>query len=190
MTAIITNPITNKPIIKMKYLLAIIISIFAIQSFANTLTVKQDGTGNFDSIQEAILHAWPGDTVLVWPGTYYENIDFLGKNITLASLVLTTGDESYRYNTIIDGNNNGSCVKVMSGENEAILNGFTLQHGSGTNFAHPVLKYGGGIIITHSSFSVLNCIISDNYSDGGGGVFCGYDANLFISNTSVSNNQS
>ena len=53
---------------------------------ADIITVKQDGTGDFDTIQEGINASVDGDMVLVYPGTYYENINFLGKNISLASL--------------------------------------------------------------------------------------------------------
>ncbi len=158
-------------------------------SHATILTVKQDGTGDYTIIQYAINNAVDGDTVLVWPGIYYENVDFIGKNITMASLLLTTGDETYRYNTIIDGNNNGSCVVVMSGETNAIINGFTIQHGSGTNFAHPVLHYGGGIFTNYSICSIINCVIIHNYADGGGGgIQCGRDSYVFLAGTSINNN--
>ncbi len=48
---------------------------------------------------------WPvnGDTVLVHPGVYRENINFNGKNITVGSLFVTTGDEDYILQTVIDG---------------------------------------------------------------------------------------
>ena len=39
----------------------------------------------FDTIQEAADVAGDGDTVIVLPGDYYENIDFDGKNFTLTS---------------------------------------------------------------------------------------------------------
>jgi hypothetical protein len=39
----------------------------------------------FDAIQEAIDVAGDGDTVIVLPGDYYENIDFMGKDFTLTS---------------------------------------------------------------------------------------------------------
>ncbi|MHC4499536.1 MAG: DUF1565 domain-containing protein, partial [Planctomycetota bacterium] len=47
----------------------------------------EDGTEEhpFDTIQEAINVAGDGDTVIVLPGDYYENIDFIGKNFTLTS---------------------------------------------------------------------------------------------------------
>jgi len=174
-----------------KTILLLTALLFSLHSIAATLTVKQDGTGDYTIIQNAINNAVDGDTVLVWPGIYYENVDFIGKNITLASLMLTTGDETYRYNTIIDGNNNGSCVVVMSGETNAILNGFTLQHGSGTNFAHPILHNGGGVIIAYASCFIYNCVIANNTVDGsGGGIYNSFFSNLFLSNTSVFSNHS
>ncbi len=39
----------------------------------------------FVSIQSAITSSSNGDTVLVADGTYYENINFLGKRIIVAS---------------------------------------------------------------------------------------------------------
>ena len=56
----------------------------------------------FPSIQAAINAASNGNTVSVEPGTYYENINFNGKNITVSG-----ADSS---NTIIDGGQNGSAV--------------------------------------------------------------------------------
>lgn len=38
-----------------------------------------------NTIQGAILFAQKGDTILVSPGIYNENIDFLGKRIVVAS---------------------------------------------------------------------------------------------------------
>lgn len=165
--------------------------ILSLSSLANTLTVKQDGTGNYTIIQDAINATVDRDTVIVWPGTYYENVDFTGKNITLTSLMLTTGDEIYKYSTIIDGNHNSSCVIFMGGETEAVLYGFTLQHGSGYRNIYIDETYGGGVYMDHSSASIYNCIIKDNKSTHfSGGVHCAEYSNLFLSGTSIFRNHS
>ncbi|MBN2271241.1 MAG: DUF1080 domain-containing protein [Sedimentisphaerales bacterium] len=44
-----------------------------------------DGSAYFSSIQLAIENANDGDEIAVWPGTYYETIDFSGKAIRLYS---------------------------------------------------------------------------------------------------------
>jgi len=88
----------------MKRIFSILFLLLPVLLSAQTITVKQDGTGNFTTIQDAIDHAWNGDTVLVWPGTYFENVDFKGKSLTLGSLTLTTGDANYKYSTITSSN--------------------------------------------------------------------------------------
>lgn len=40
----------------------------------SAFTVKADGTGEFSSISEAINSSRPGDSILVYPGTYRENV--------------------------------------------------------------------------------------------------------------------
>ena len=64
----------------------------------------------FSTIQTAINYSSNGDTVLVQPGTYVENINYNGKNIVVGSLYLTTQDTSYISSTIIDGNQTGSVL--------------------------------------------------------------------------------
>ncbi len=174
--------------INQKILLLVITLIFSFYANADTITVKQDNTGDYTIIQEAINASVDGDTIVVWPGTYYENVDFAGHSITLASRVLTTGDLSYSYSTIIDGNGSGSCVKIMEGEDASVV-GFTLQNGTGsligTNY------YGGGIAIFESSCIIKDCVIKNNLAQmGGGGIAIIFCNNVFISGTSVFNNQS
>ena len=68
-------------------------------ALAGTINIPAD----YPTIQEGIDAASPGDTVLVQPGTYVENINYNGQNIVVGSLTLTTGDSAYISQTIIDG---------------------------------------------------------------------------------------
>jgi len=118
------------------------------------------------SIQGEINKAEDGDTVLVEPGTYKENIDFMGKNIILASLFLTTGDTSFIESTVIDGDLSGSVVTIKRGEDStAALIGFTLTNGLESS--------GAGVNCSGSNPRLENLIVSENYAGGsGGGIYC------------------
>ena len=173
-TTIITTPTT--------LFLALILSF---TSLATTITVKQDGTGDFTIIQDAVDASINGDTVLVWPGTYFENVLCNGKNITIGSLTLTTGDQAYISQTIIDGNHKGSCIYVRDCLDHYIINGFTLQNGSGTK--HGSVS-GGSIIAIYTKVDIFNCIITNNHAQGyGGGIYYYYSTGV-LSNTTIKNN--
>ena len=49
------------------FILAILLSNIVLSQI---ITVKQDGTGDYTIIQDAVNASVDGDTVLVWPGTY------------------------------------------------------------------------------------------------------------------------
>lgn len=134
------------------------------------------------TIQYGINAASNGDTVLAQPGTYLENINYSGKNITVGSLFLTTHDTIYIATTIIDGNNANSVVKIESGENStAVLCGFTITNGSGTYGA------GGGINCYGSTPTFQYLLITANSADYGGGVWI-YDASPTFENVTITDN--
>ncbi len=169
-----------------KILLIIQFSILNFQFLiANTHLVPED----YPTIQSAIDgSSFEGDTILVAPGSYVENIDYNGKNIYLTSYYYFTEHDSSIHTTIIDGNQNGSVVTFYGGETrDAVLNGFTITNGSGRggSFTH-----GGGFYIRDASPSILNCLIKHNSVHGlgnGGGMLIA-NSTVFLSNLIVTEN--
>jgi hypothetical protein len=151
---------------------------------AQTITVKQDGSGDFSTIQAAVDSAQNGDTVLVWPGVYVENISIYEKRIILGSLTLTTGDTNYINQTIIDGNKNGSCIRIQY-KNENIINGFELKNGNGVE---GFWGDGGGIFLYKSNTSIYNCYIHNNNVKASGGGISFYRSGGYLSNVTITNN--
>ena len=157
-------------------------------------TTGSDVTGNgseanpFSTIQHGIDTASHGDTVLVHPGVYRENINFNGKNITVGSLFVTTGDEDYILQTVIDGNRNGHVVTFANGETAtAMLNGVTVTNG----YAHGVPAsgtYGGGVFCNYSSPTMTHLRVTFNEATHeGGGLYFG-NCSPTVQDVTVTNN--
>ena len=177
-------------------------------------TEGSDETGDgseeapFASIQFGINSSQNGDTVLVQPGTYVENINFNGKNIVVGSLSLTTGDTSFINQTIIDGNQAGSVVTFNSGEDStALLMGITIRNGLAENgggmsvensspsitnciiYGNQANLYGGGMWVANSNISILRSQFQENSALGsGGGVFADQDAFVTFDSCDISEN--
>jgi hypothetical protein len=89
------------------------------------------------TIQAGIVAANSSDTVLVAPGTYYENIDFIGKEIVLTSHFALDRNPVHIENTVIDGSqptrpDTASVVMIVNGERgNTMLQGFTITGGPG-----------------------------------------------------------
>lgn len=111
----------------------------------------------FCKIQDGIDAASDGDEVLVAPGTYNENTDFLGKNITLQS---AEGPQV----TIIEAILFSPTVRIVIGKSRAaVLDGFTVTHGNNT--------VGPGLLISgENAASISNCVFRNNISHNGGGM--------------------
>jgi|GEM_PF-3260805 hypothetical protein len=122
---------------------------------------------DYPTIQLAIVASHDNDTVIVMPGTYYENINFLGKNITVSSRFIVSENSKDIPRTIINGDSSsGSVATFSNGETSAYLIGFTITQGRGTFIPHPEIndsmRVGGGIFIRKSSPTLRNNIIKEN----------------------------
>jgi hypothetical protein len=123
---------------------------------ASTTVTTIHVPGDQTSIQAAINVAGDGDTVLVAPGTYQENLDFAGKAITVRSVQGAAA-------TVIDGHHSGPVVSFIRGEtSSAVLQGFTVTNGFAT-------WGGGGIIVDGSSPTITDNVIEGNSASGWGG---------------------
>jgi len=123
---------------------------------ARTWRVLKDGGGDAATIQFGIDSSSDGDTVLVAPGHYFENLDFLGKEIVVRSAGGPT-------TTTIDGGGT-ACVLFKNGEGSSTtIEGFTLTGG--------VTQPAIGII--ESQPSILGNVISGNHGrTEGAGIYC------------------
>lgn len=141
---------------------------FTIETIPITIHVP----GDQPTIQAGTAAALDGDTVLVADGTYYENINFEGKEIIIASHLLIDSDTSHIHNTIIDGSqpvnpDSASVVYFVSGEDtSSVLYGFTITGGSGTLTIEPgveTVRVGGGIYIDNSGAKIeYNRVITNS----------------------------
>jgi len=107
---------------------------------------KIDVPGDRPTIQQAIDISLDGDTILVEPGTYVQNILFRGKKIKLLS---ESGPENTTITKLVDG----AALVIFSGseDSNSVLRGFTLR--------------GGHLSPSGAAISVVNAspIIENNY---------------------------
>ena len=132
----------------------------------STIQVPQDQP----TIQAGIAAAVDGDTVLVAPGTYVEQIEYLGKAITVRSsggAAVTTIDSQ--------GMDNwfdfpfGPVVRFVDGEgSSSVLEGFTItggQHNGSGSAGH------SGVWCDGLSPTIRDCVIQGNNGGQGGGLY-------------------
>lgn len=180
----------------MKSIINIITVVFLFQSshysvHARIINIPDD----HETIQAGIDASEDGDTVLVQPGEYVENIDFDGKQIILTGTYIFEDDPNLIEETIIDGDSDGSVVTFENEENDnAVLSGFTIQNGSGKLQVTENREFyfaGGGIFCSEANPTITNCIISDNsideYTTLGGGIYL-YLSFSVITNCTINEN--
>jgi parallel beta-helix repeat protein len=144
-------------------------------------------------IEAAINAARSGEQIVVNKGTYYEDIDFKGKNIAVRST--DPNDSAVVAATIIKGSD--LTVTFWSGEDaNCVLAGFTVTGGNAgiccAESAPTITKCvitkntGEGIYACEANPTVVNCIITGN---GAGGVTVDYTGEPVISNCTITGNQ-
>ena len=159
-------------------LLPALLQISSLEALGATISVPL----NQPTIQAAIDIAQNGDVIVVSPGTYFENIDFLGKAITVNS-------EGSARATIIDGGAKGSVVTFAAGEDPAsILSGFTIRNGR-SGFDTPGFGDGGGIRIDNASPTIRNNIIMSNHACTGAGISISFGSPVIQGNRIEGNAQ-
>ena len=137
--------------------------------------------GNYPTIQAAIDSTIYGDEIVVSSGTYVENINFRGKNITLRSTDPT--NSSVVASTIIDGDQAGSVVTFVGDEPPScIFSGFTITNGGGTSFGGGI--YGNGTLATIQNNTISGNLAQAYLAYGGGLCKC----NGTIQNNTISGN--
>jgi len=150
---------------------------FTALAFPATIYVPDD----YSAIQTAINVCVDGDTIIVRPGTYFENVDFVGKNVLLQS-------ELGPAVTVIDGQQLSVTVWIASGEGPgAIVDGFTVTNGDPSN----ILSSGAGVCITNISTPIIrnNVITGNANANYGGGLYCGgFGSDATIVNNFVTSN--
>jgi hypothetical protein len=145
---------------------------------ASALTIKVPA--HYQTIQQAISAAATGDVILVSPGTYFENIDYQGKAITVLG-------KKGAGKTVIDGGGLRPVVSFTSGEGlNSSLQGFTIRNGLGIGDG-VVVAAGGGIRIIRASPRVSNCVISRNQGGDGVGIYI-LDGSPTIQGNTISEN--
>jgi hypothetical protein len=143
----------------------------------------EDGTAEhpFDSIQEAIADAASDGFVLVRPGSYYEGINLMGKDITVTGIDPCSAEITAL--PVIDGNDVETIVTFEQGEGpQCQFSGFVLTRGRN--------EMAGAIVCLGSSPTIRNCLIAGNLCDGpyGAIIYCQDSSPVFENLTVHGNN--
>jgi hypothetical protein len=147
----------------------------------------------YQSIAAAVAAADDGDTVIVAPGKYEENILIENKCVHLVSnFVLDSNWQTVR-ETILDGSNPGdqnhaSVLEIYGSPSEpSSIVGFTITGGLGTFLGS---RYaGGGVLIAGGAQTVVSCnIITGNSATRGGAIAIYQSAPIIVRNVVSDNN--
>jgi hypothetical protein len=155
--------------------LTLIFSIFlAGVSFAFTHVVYPDGSGDYTNIQEALDAAVDGDTVALADGIFAgrgnRDLRYYGKQLVVCSQ---------------SGNADACTIDVQGEQNEIAERGFIFDNDEGYSSILQDLTIingsadgpcpaceGAGVYVDHSSPTLVNLVLRDNYAANGAGIMC------------------
>jgi len=158
-----------------KQLLLIGLLLVAVCGFSAIIDVPADQP----TIQAGLNVAAEGDTVLVQPGIYYENLVWPATGSL--KLYGTSTEEC-----IIDGGNTDCVIYMLGISGETFISDFTIQNGNATGNDQPA--DGGGIFCSTSTLYLSNLIITNNTAiESGGGIYSN-TAELNLDNITIINN--
>ncbi|MBL7014543.1 MAG: T9SS type A sorting domain-containing protein [Candidatus Marinimicrobia bacterium] len=146
--------------------------------FGTTINIPDD----YPYIQVGLYNANSGDTVLVQPGTYYENISWPQIN---GIRLISAGDTS---NTIVDGSTTNGSVLSMLPTTSTIIDATTLI--KGFKFTNGVPEQqGGGIRLYNASPTINDVLLKGNSAPlYGGGLHAAAGSNPILENVTIIEN--
>jgi nitrous oxidase accessory protein len=136
---------------------------------AATLTVNASGGADYMRIQDAIDNATARDTILVYSGTYYENVN-VNKQLVLKGIDNGGGKP------VVDARGSYSAITLNVGG--SMLEGFTAINVSGPGF------WDAGIKV----YSNDNILINNTAANSTYGIFLDYSSNNTLSGNIALNN--
>ncbi|MBT5270575.1 MAG: T9SS type A sorting domain-containing protein [Candidatus Marinimicrobia bacterium] len=149
--------------------------------YGTPVPIVIDVPNDYSTIQAGLNAANERDTVLVQPGTYYENIIWPETN---GIKLISAGDSS---NTIIDGQLQGTVIRISPLaafiDSNTIIENFQIISGGNAT-------YGGGLYIKNAAPKLINIAINNCSSlNKGGGIYL-ESSGMRLENARVCNNNS
>ena len=136
-----------------------------------SILVDDDGPADYSTIQAAVDNASSGDTIIVKPGIYTENINITKNNLTIIS---QSGEPE---DTRVTANATNEAVFNLSNLNNISISGFRITGASSIG--------GCGIYLTNSEYSNISNNIMDSNRRG---ICLENSRNNFIINNNASSN--